>query len=262
MKETWPPSFALFLLTITIMHAANAQVYKCEDASGKTIYSGTPCSTEFPVNDQEIQLNENVLDNSGSRSLHQSIQRQARSESSNQSKNTQGRGDGGELARQRQLGQQWIEEARKISSKSERKGSPWDRATQNGYAKRLQESAAILLGARQGSSQAVEMLEEANALAKRATGKRDLWDRASLFSQADHLQQSARTLLGSQGASPSPNPSSNTPKPASPSVITNCDGAGCVDNLGNRYNPVGGSMYVPTTGGPSCQAIGGMMHCP
>lgn len=45
-----------------------------------------------------------------------------------------------------------------------------------------------------------------------------------------------------------------------PSIITNCDNAGCWDNNGLRYSKGAGSTYFPTTGG-SCQLIGGQMHC-
>jgi len=45
-----------------------------------------------------------------------------------------------------------------------------------------------------------------------------------------------------------------------PSVITNCDGAGCWDNLGGRYNKGAGNTYFGPSG--ACQSIGGMMHCP
>ncbi len=46
-----------------------------------------------------------------------------------------------------------------------------------------------------------------------------------------------------------------------PSVITNCDSAGCWDNMGGRYNRGAGDTYF----GPSgrfCQMIGDMMQCP
>lgn len=45
-----------------------------------------------------------------------------------------------------------------------------------------------------------------------------------------------------------------------PSTITNCDGAGCWDSNGTRYNRGAGDTYFPSTGG-SCQSIGGQMQC-
>jgi hypothetical protein len=47
-----------------------------------------------------------------------------------------------------------------------------------------------------------------------------------------------------------------------PSGITSCDNGGCWDNLGGRYNSVGGNMYVPGRGGPACMMIAGRMQCP
>jgi len=52
----------------------------------------------------------------------------------------------------------------------------------------------------------------------------------------------------------------NLPAPPSPSVITNCDSAGCWDNLGNRYNRGAGNTFFGPTG--ACQQVGNMMQCP
>lgn len=52
------------------------------------------------------------------------------------------------------------------------------------------------------------------------------------------------------------------PNPApQPSVITNCDSAGCWDDMGGRYNRGAGNTYFGPSGG-ACQLIGGMMQCP
>lgn len=48
--------------------------------------------------------------------------------------------------------------------------------------------------------------------------------------------------------------------PSPPPNITSCDGAGCWDNRGTRYNKGAGSTYFPSSGG-SCQNIGGQMQC-
>ena len=63
---------------------------------------------------------------------------------------------------------------------------------------------------------------------------------------------------GAPIAAPAPMP---VPPPA-PSSVTNCDAGGCWDNLGGRYTRSAGNTYFPTTGGPPCQMIGGMMRCP
>jgi hypothetical protein len=264
MKKSFIKIVSLGLANAPIQDAI-AQVYKCQNMSGQTVYADTPCSTELPVSEQELKTTENIIDRSGARSLHQSNQRESRPSTPQQLINSQDATEETQLARQRQLGQKWIEEAREVSSRTGRQRDLWDRATQNKYAKQLQNSAAILLSSNQNSSRAVELLKESNALAKKAMRERDLWSRASLFGQSEHLQQSARTLFGSQSATDDSTPSrtpTNVPKPVSPSVITNCDAGGCSDNLGNRYNRAGGSTYVPATGGAACQEVGGMMHCP
>tara|TARA_R110002049_G_scaffold188251_7_gene356610 strand:- start:3013 stop:3474 length:462 start_codon:yes stop_codon:yes gene_type:complete len=51
------------------------------------------------------------------------------------------------------------------------------------------------------------------------------------------------------------------PMPApQPTVITNCDTAGCWDNLGNRYNKAAGDTYFRSDG-KACQGVGGSMNC-
>jgi len=45
-----------------------------------------------------------------------------------------------------------------------------------------------------------------------------------------------------------------------PSVITNCDAAGCWDNLGGRYNKAAGNNYFRSDG-KFCQQVGGQMQC-
>ena len=47
---------------------------------------------------------------------------------------------------------------------------------------------------------------------------------------------------------------------STPNNIANCDGSGCWDNQGTRYNKGAGNTYFPSTGG-SCQNIGGQMNC-
>jgi hypothetical protein len=72
-----------------------------------------------------------------------------------------------------------------------------------------------------------------------------------------------RALMGEPVDSGSGSPSLPAPvSPPAPSVITNCDSGGCWDNLGGRYNRGAGTTYIPSSGGPACQLIGGVMHCP
>mgnify|MGYP000002198776 CR=1 FL=1 len=44
-----------------------------------------------------------------------------------------------------------------------------------------------------------------------------------------------------------------------PSTITSCDSGGCWDNVGNRYNGGGNTLFRPD--GKACQKIGGMLQC-
>lgn len=49
------------------------------------------------------------------------------------------------------------------------------------------------------------------------------------------------------------------PRPSHPSHITSCDAGGCWDNLGNRYNGTGSTLF--RTDGKTCNRAGGMLQC-
>lgn len=58
-----------------------------------------------------------------------------------------------------------------------------------------------------------------------------------------------------------PSSSYGSPMPPTPrSPIASCDGAGCWDTQGTRYNKAAGNTYFPSTGG-TCQSVGGRMEC-
>jgi hypothetical protein len=48
--------------------------------------------------------------------------------------------------------------------------------------------------------------------------------------------------------------------PSGPSVLTTCDGGGCWDNLGRRYNGTGTTLIGPT--GKLCIRSGDWIECP
>lgn len=54
---------------------------------------------------------------------------------------------------------------------------------------------------------------------------------------------------------PMPHP---TPAPTAPTHMTSCDGSGCWDNQGNRYNGNNGTYF---NNGRVCRDIGGQMQC-
>lgn len=54
--------------------------------------------------------------------------------------------------------------------------------------------------------------------------------------------------------------SSDKSSAAAPRNMTNCDGSGCWDSNGTRYNKGAGNTYFPSGGGV-CQNIGGQMQC-
>ena len=48
----------------------------------------------------------------------------------------------------------------------------------------------------------------------------------------------------------------------SPSRITNCDLAGCRDDIGNRHNYLGGDMLSNPGGNGNCRLVGDKLRCP
>ena len=53
-------------------------------------------------------------------------------------------------------------------------------------------------------------------------------------------------------------PPTPTPAPVAPTHMTSCDGSGCWDNQGNRYNGNNGTYF---NNGRVCRDIGGQMQC-
>ena len=91
-------------------------------------------------------------------------------------------------------------------------------------------------------------------------------DRNLRIGLANHLLNSGVFGGGNTGGVPQtdayipPPPIPSIPAPQ-PSIITNCDSAGCWDDLGGRYNKGAGDTYFGPSG-TACQSTGGMMQCP
>lgn len=93
---------------------------------------------------------------------------------------------------------------------------------------------------------------EVDRIYREAEFTKDPSKRSSLLRQAEAAQRS----VGS-----SERPSAPAPLPApEPTMMTNCDGAGCWDNTGSRYNKGAGNTYFRSDG-KTCQAVGGSMDC-
>lgn len=82
---------------------------------------------------------------------------------------------------------------------------------------------------------------------------------------ANQLAAAAQLCTGVSVAPPAEGQSTSLaapPSPVSPTVITNCDPAGCWDSNGVRYNKGAGETYFPANGGSACQRINGIFSCP
>lgn len=252
------------------MDVANGQVYKCKDPSGNISYRDRPCKDAGNSESSDIDARISVIDREGAREL--SRQRANQSSRGTSTQNIrQSEEYSSALASQRRQGEQMLRETERLSKNASKRNDASLRSRESAYIRHLMTSAKILMNSRKSSPGGVSALRESNKIALNASHLTAASSRRPMLNEASRLQQSAGMQLGApievasprQGR-PSPSTSPNAvPAPTSPqpSVITNCDSAGCWDNLGNRYNKGAGSTYFPTSGG-SCQLVGGMMQCP
>ena len=73
--------------------------------------------------------------------------------------------------------------------------------------------------------------------------------------QRDDARAATTLRKGSRGVMPSA-----PPQPSTPSVITGCDSAGCMDTSGHRYHNDGGGNFVRSDG-KFCINLGGVAQC-
>jgi hypothetical protein len=100
--------------------------------------------------------------------------------------------------------------------------------------------------------------KRAKRLESQAEAEKNLWNQALLRKQAQAERRASSVLPPLKEPAP---PSTSIPMPVpQPTVITNCDTAGCWENVGNRYNKAAGDRYFRGDG-KACQGVGGSMNC-
>lgn len=108
--------------------------------------------------------------------------------------------------------------------------------------------------------------KRAEQLRSQAKRENDNDRRAKLLKRAEEEENVARRAAGlppverSKKPSTHPNDPEYIPSPPRPSVITNCDSAGCWDDVGNRYNKGAGETYFRNDG-KVCQSVAGTVIC-
>ena len=199
------------------------QVYRCTDLSGKTVYSDRQCSNE-KSSSKQINTNPNTLDRSEARAQSEREKWQRENER-----------------------QYWAEEHQRQSNEAQQASA--DHRYEKERKKALNEATTVLPGAR-GMTRSQR--ERAVELATTPI------ERAKLMLEAKRVMPGARGLTASQvdtarrlhevnrgnplppaasyKISPSLPPPNQQPQPETPSLVVNCDGAGCWDTNGRRLS--------------------------
>jgi len=109
--------------------------------------------------------------------------------------------------------------------------------------------------ARAASAPAPVPAVDPGGASRRALFERMQAERARTQAELDRLRRPA--VLPPVAVPPAAPPA----LPAPPSPVTTCDGAGCWDAAGRRYNQGAGSTFFRSDG-RVCQQIGATMQCP
>lgn len=247
---------AAALAALLAASAASAQVFKCQDAAGKTIYSDAPCSTS--QTGQQLERR---------RTFEEKMQERQQAHEAQMAK---------EERRAREEGRERAEAERRATAAAAQPKAPPDK----GYAERLAERNAGVRSTLTGPGavkRGMTGAERELALSRAETPQ----ERAELLREATTVMPGAQGLTDSQvdaaqrlrAAKPGePIPASSlpprrksTPMPApppAPSVITHCGGGICHDNLGGVYQQHGNGPTMTGPSGSTCIQSGIMVQCP
>lgn len=249
---------AAALAVLLAASAASAQVFKCQDAAGKTIYSDAPCGTS-----QSGQLLERR------RTFEEKMQERQQAHEAQMAK---------EERRAREEGRERAEAERRATAAAAQPKAP----PRRGYAERLAER-----------NEGVQSTLMAPGAVKR--GKtRDEWElavsraetpqeRSELLREATTVQPGlpgltrsqidvAKRLRAAKSGEPIPPstlpppgrdepPPPPAPPPPIPSTITNCAGGFCHDDQGGVYHRQGNSNIMTGPNGGTCIRTGNMVEC-
>jgi len=223
-----------------------AQVFKCKDpVTGQTTFTDKSCGTSGQR--EYVPLNQtNEIKSPDRPSQFQSRGGQSKDSGPNiviigsdaSADNYQ---------RQRRSYERQAEDARSIDEQISAKDNL--RALDEQYKTSHGLSASERQNYDRKSKQLRYELDSSRSIPERISARKDIADLNRQHSGHDPFPKSNST-----GATTMP----VTPPP--PSMITNCDKAGCWDNSGGRYNKGKGNTYFPTTGG-TCQFVGDQMIC-
>lgn len=233
----------IFLLLIAAIGTANAQVFKCKGADGKTQFSDTPCKAG---NNSEVVPDRAPVTKQQQYEAQQRAARlQDESAALDQSKaNAQA---------EFQAQQQRQAAAKQAASVPEPVN---DSEAISNCVKDVQRRAAP-------ENTKAEMIAACRTagVAQRSTGasSEDVKNCVrNVERSAASEKDKARQLAVCHGGDVQPEPVP-APKPK-PTNITSCDKDGCWDNVGNRYNGRSGGPMVRSDG-KVCQTVGTMLQC-
>ncbi|TDX26020.1 uncharacterized protein DUF4124 [Modicisalibacter xianhensis] len=183
--------FLLFFITFSFTTATNADIYKCVDSSGNTLYSGKPCETEKNKATRIIKSNISIISSTGPKATAQMELKEAGgapvSEEESISK---------QLIKQRQLGIQLNIDSSELYERVGQPTSTGERAGLRDYSEHLRRSSSILINSSLPSEKGVGLLTESNNIASKLLKERSTSARATIRNQAAYKQRLASAQLG------------------------------------------------------------------
>jgi len=235
----------LLMVLLAVPFASHAQAFKCRTPSGKMEFSDSPCAGGSQT--ERIQSNEYISPER---------QRQAREVQARNASEVE-RIEGEKASYNQQLQRQQAAYARADAEQARIDANK--KARENVKAQQ-DDCSRMATDRNMGSSQRAALAE---LCAKPEPNKEKFDDCKAQLAKATSPSQRAMIASNCTGDPEAGarvrEVSRPVPPPIAPSVITSCDKGGCWDNVGNRYNGSGTTLF--RMDGKTCQRLGSMMQC-
>lgn len=250
----------VFLISLLAPAGSWAQVFKCQDASGRTVYSDVGCtdSNAARLMQRERTFEEKWREREEAHSAQ--IAKQERQLAKQESEQQERQYWAQEHARQSQSAQQGAsaeraKKERQISLRLAMTVMPGARGLTGG-----QREAALELA--ETPQERAALMREATTVMRGAKGltssQLDTAQRLREVNSGRPLPLPARDQNSPSSSSSSPSPS---PSPPPPSIMTNCAGGFCHDNQGGVYHQHGNGMTMTGPSGGTCIQSGSSINC-
>lgn len=237
---------ALLLVVFAIPLFSHAQAFKCRTPSGKVEFSDSPCAGGAQT--ERVQSNEYISPER---------QRQAREVQARNASEVN-RIEGEKAAYGQQMQRQQAAYARADAEQARIDANK--KASENVKAQQ-DECSRFATDRNMGRSQRAALAE---LCARPEPNKEKFDDCKAQLAKATSPSQRAMIASNCTGDPEAGARVREVSRPAPiqtipPSVITSCDKGGCWDDVGNRYNGSGATLF--RADGKTCQKIGNMLEC-